>query len=83
MNRRFSADAIAELEFLARYDLGSYQAGIKVHHDAPTDVIGAAERLHQKGMVSQSDGGYLTDRGIEVAESLQRVLDSVGSNSFC
>ncbi len=82
MNRRFSAETIAELEFLARYDLGSYQAGIKVHHDAPVDIINAAQRLYDKGIITQPDGGYLTDRGIEVAESLQRALESIGSECF-
>ncbi len=77
MNRRFSAESIAELEFLARYDLSSCQSGLKVHHDAPVDVIAAARRLFEKGMISQVDGGYLTDRGIEAAESLQRVLESI------
>ena len=82
MNRRLTANAIAELEFLARYELSSLQAGIKVHHDAPSDVISAVERLYEKGMVSQKDGGYLTDRGIETAESLRRALDSIGDNAF-
>ncbi|MEH6624891.1 MAG: TIGR02647 family protein [Motiliproteus sp.] len=82
MNRRFSAETIAELEFLSRYDLGSYQSGIKVHNDAPVDVIAAAKRLHEKGIINQQDGGYLTDRGIETAESLQRILKSVGDETF-
>ena len=82
MNRRFCAETIAELEFLARYDLGSYQSGIKVHHDAPVDIVSAAQRLYDKGMISQTDGGYLTDRGIEAAESLQRVLVSIGNDTF-
>ncbi len=82
MNRRLPAETIAELEFLARYDLGSYQSGIKVHNDAPVDVISAAQRLYDKGMISQEDGGYLTDRGIETAESLHRILQSVGNETF-
>ncbi|MEH6470242.1 MAG: TIGR02647 family protein [Halopseudomonas sp.] len=77
MSGRLAADTIAELELLARFDLGSMQAGLKIHHEAPEDVVAAAQRLFEKGMVSQSDGGYLTDRGLETAESLQRVLNTI------
>jgi uncharacterized protein (TIGR02647 family) len=65
---------VSELELLARFDLDSRQAGIKIHHDAATDILTAAQGLHEKGMISQPDGGYLTDRGIELAERLQLVL---------
>ncbi|WP_207063816.1 TIGR02647 family protein [Motiliproteus sp. SC1-56] len=75
--KRFSAETIAEMELLARFELDSMQHGLKIHHDAPVDVLGAAQRLFDKGMISQADGGYLTDRGIEAAESLQRVLRSL------
>ncbi|WP_210396595.1 TIGR02647 family protein [Motiliproteus sediminis] len=78
MVKRFAAETIAELEFLARYDLDSLQSGIKVHHDAPADVIAASERLFDKGMVSQADGGYLTDRGVEAAQALERALALLG-----
>jgi uncharacterized protein (TIGR02647 family) len=74
---RFPADTIAELELLSRFELESMQQGLKIHQDAPVDVLGAAERLFNKGMISQQDGGYLTDRGIEAAEALQRVLRSL------
>lgn len=77
MNGRFAADTIAELELLARFDLTSLQTGLKIHHEAPVDVIGAAQRLFDKGMISQFDGGYLTDRGHEAAESLHRVLNTI------
>ncbi|MEH6651860.1 MAG: TIGR02647 family protein [Motiliproteus sp.] len=78
MNGRFAAETIAELELLTRFDLSSLQAGLKIHHEAPVDVIAAAQRLFDKGMISQDDGGYLTDRGHEAAESLQRVLSTLG-----
>ncbi|MEH6825747.1 MAG: TIGR02647 family protein [Motiliproteus sp.] len=77
MNGAFAADTIAELELLARFDLASLQAGLKIHNEAPVDVAAAAQRLFDKGLISQTDGGYLTDRGHETAESLQRVLNSI------
>ncbi|RDE22520.1 TIGR02647 family protein [Motiliproteus coralliicola] len=77
MSARFPAETIAELELLARFSLNSLQSGLKIHHDAPVDVIGAAQRLFDKGMITQDDGGYLTDRGHEAAESLMRVLSTL------
>ena len=77
MAGRFRAETVSELELLARFDLGSMQTGLKIHHDAPVEVIAAAQRLFDKGMISQDDGGYLTDRGHETAESLQRVLSAL------
>jgi len=78
MVKGFAAETIAELELLARFDLGSLQSGIKIHHEAPATVIAAAERLFDKGMISQQDGGYLTDRGLEAAEALDRSLSLLG-----
>ncbi len=77
MSGRIAADTIAELELLTRFDLDSLQAGLKVHHEAPVDVIAAAQRLFNKGMISQDDGGYLTERGHEAATALQRVLNTL------
>lgn len=63
-----------ELNVLARYNLESLQEGIKVHKDADSSVISATERLFQKGLLDQEDGGYLTHLGLEVAEKVQSVL---------
>lgn len=53
------------------------QEGIKVHHDADLSLIEAAERLHSKGMITQIDGGYLTDRGVETAEKAHGLIDAL------
>lgn len=72
----FTPDLVAELNLLALFNLHSTQEGIKVHqHSAAPDAVAAAERLHQKGLTTQVDGGYLTQLGIEAAEHAQRVLD--------
>ena len=57
-----------------KFSLRSMQEGIKVHHDAEISLVEAAERLHSKGMISQIDGGYLTDRGVEVAEKAHALI---------
>lgn len=65
-----SADLIAELNTLLLYNVTNPQEGIKVHKDADASRIEAARRLHQKGLITHADGGYLTDLGREAAEHL-------------
>lgn len=62
---------IEELELLNLFNLDSTQEGLKVHHDADPKMVEAATRLFNKGIISQMDGGYLTDRGVETAEHVQ------------
>ena len=59
----FTPDLVAELEILARYDLSTLGDGIKVHATAEPNVIAATKRLFDKGLISLSDGGYLTSLG--------------------
>ena len=66
----------AELDLLALFDLSNSNTGIKVHsHDASVAAIAAAQRLFDKKMISQADGGYLTPMGREAAENLQRAVN--------
>lgn len=76
----YKPELIEELKILTKYDLNSTQVGIKVHqHDADSNVITAVERLHDKGLVTQSDGGYLTHLGREAAEHAQAVMAILNS----
>lgn len=78
----FSQDHLAELNLLALFDDSSSQEGIKVHaHSAEPAMVAAAERLHQKGLITQKDGGYLTTLGAETAEHVQKVLAVLSSTS--
>lgn len=70
----FTHDLVAELELLARYDLSTLGEGIKVHATAEPSVIAATQRLFDKGLISLSDGGYLTSLGLGVAEHVQAML---------
>ncbi|MFT5692229.1 MAG: hypothetical protein ACI92E_001560 [Oceanicoccus sp.] len=71
----YKPELIEELNILTRYDLNTTQVGIKVHqHDADSKVITAVERLHNKGLITQVDGGYLTHLGREAAEHAQAVM---------
>lgn len=71
----FSSDHIAELNLLALFESPSAREGIKVHkHSASPEAIEAARRLHNKGLITQSDGGYLTSLGCEAVEHTQKLL---------
>jgi uncharacterized protein (TIGR02647 family) len=70
----YSPDIIEELNVLARYNLDTTQEGIKVHANAAPGVIGATQRLFDKGLISQADGGYLTNLGREAAEHAQNLM---------
>ena len=69
-----SPDIVEELNILARFNLDTMQEGIKVHSSAEAGVIAATERLFDKGLISQADGGYLTDLGRTAAEHVQDLL---------
>ncbi|MGY6276980.1 TIGR02647 family protein [Methylomonas sp. MgM2] len=71
---RLSDEIVAEIRLLSIFNLASHQEGIKVHHDAEPQLVEAAARLFGKGLTTQSDGGYLTDLGIEAAEHAQQLL---------
>jgi uncharacterized protein (TIGR02647 family) len=62
-----STELLSEMRVLTMFDLSTTQQGIKVHRDADTDVISATERLFDKGLISQKDGGYLTGLGRDAA----------------
>ena len=67
----FNAELTDELNLLAQFNLKNESDGIKIHADASNNIISAAQRLHDKGLTSQNDGGYLTDLGRKAAEHAQ------------
>jgi len=70
----YTPELIEELGILTRYNLTTTQQGIKVHNTADPAIIAAMQRLHGKGLVTEVDGGYLTDLGREAAEHAQAAL---------
>lgn len=60
-----------EIEILMRFNLETSQQGIKVHSNANRKQIEAAKRLFEKGLITNEDGGYLTDLGRTAAEHAQ------------
>ncbi|MCD8522647.1 MAG: TIGR02647 family protein [Saccharospirillaceae bacterium] len=69
-----SQDLLHEMNLLAQFDLHSMQQGIKVHSDAAPETVAAAQRLFDKGLIDQADGGYLTSLGLDAAEHVQNLL---------
>ena len=70
----FTPTIAEELNILARYNLDTTQEGVKVHSSAEPEVIAAAQRLFDKGLITQADGGYLTDLGRTAAGHAQDLL---------
>jgi len=71
----YTQDVVDEINILVRYNLSTTQEGIKVHKTAAPELIEATKRLYDKGLVTQEDGGYLTNLGHEAAEQAQMVLN--------
>ncbi len=76
-----TAELLNELELLNLFDLSSTQGGLKIHQYAGEKKIKAAQRLFDKGIISQTDGGYLTDRGVETAEHVQILVKMLEADS--
>lgn len=69
----FTSEMVAELNLLLKFPSKSLMQGLKIHHDAEPEVVSAAQRLFDKGIVTLPDGGYLTDLGHDLFEHAQVV----------
>lgn len=76
----FTPDQLEEIKVLTLYNDANSQEGIKVHKEAGATMIAATARLHGKGLISQADGGYLTNLGIEAAGHAQALLSILTSS---
>lgn len=70
----YTPELIDELNVLILFNLSNHQEGIKVHKEAETSVIAAAQRLYEKELITNTDGGYLTSLGLDAAEHAQTLL---------
>ncbi len=70
----YTNEQMAEIDILIRFNLQTTQQGIKVHSNANNEQVYAVQRLFDKGLVSQRDGGYLTDLGRRAAEHAQALI---------
>lgn len=77
----YTPELLQELDVLLRFDLANGQHGIKVHKNADSGVIDATRRLHEKGLLTQVDGGYLTGLGRDAAEHAQALRTLLSPNA--
>lgn len=64
-----------QIEVLLEFDPSNNLQGIKVHHStAKESLVEAAQQLFNSGLITQEDGGYLTDLGHEASTHLQTVI---------
>ena len=70
----YTTEMIEEMNVLALFDVSNHQEGIKVHKTAEDNTVEATGRLYAKGLVTQKDGGYLTELGLDAAERALSLL---------
>lgn len=70
----YTPQNLAELKVLMLFSSPTGLEGIKVHKSAAPELISAAQQLHESGFITQVDGGYLTQLGIEAAEHAHSLL---------
>lgn len=70
----FTAEALAEMNVLLLFTPATHLKGIKIHHTAEPALVAAAKRLHDRGFITQADGGYLTDLGTRASEHAHALL---------
>ncbi|WP_339769413.1 TIGR02647 family protein [uncultured Paraglaciecola sp.] len=74
-----TTEMVNEFNLLLKFPTTSLMQGLKVHNDAEPDVIAAAKRLFDKGIITLPDGGYLTDLGHDLIEHAQVVQSALTS----
>jgi len=77
----YTKEQLAEIDILINFSLDSTTVGIKVHSTAPEVKIEAVQRLFEKGLVTQIDGGYLTELGRQAAGHAQSLLLILSSHT--
>ena len=77
----FTTELTEELNLILKFPNKSLMQGLKVHKDAEPAMINAAQRLFEKGIVTQPDGGYLTDLGHDLAEHAQVVQSALSTST--
>ncbi len=79
---RLTEELADELDALLLFNVVNPQEGIKVHKSADAHRIDAIQRLYDKGLVTQPDGGYLTELGREAMEQVHMALTILTTESF-
>ena len=67
-------ELIDELNLLRRFSMGGPVA-MDVHDNPDPAIVAAAARMFEKGLITQPDGGALTDSGREAVEHMSRLFN--------
>ena len=67
-------ELIDELTLLRRFSMGGPVA-MDVHDNPDPAIVAAAERMHEKGLITEPEGGQLTDSGREAVEHMERLFN--------
>jgi uncharacterized protein (TIGR02647 family) len=71
------SELIEELSLLKRISQYPGTDGISISTTGDPAVVAAAGRLFEKGIVTRSDGGHLTDSGREAVEHMNRLFNQL------
>ncbi|MEE9352426.1 MAG: TIGR02647 family protein [Thiotrichaceae bacterium] len=71
---KYSSEQLDEINTLLLFDTQNPLDGIKAHSNANPETIAAVKRLFDKDLITQVDGGYLTDLGKKSAEHAHSLL---------
>jgi len=77
----YTTQNLSELRVLMLFSSPSSLEGIKVHQSAAPELKSAAQKLHDDGFITQVDGGYLTQLGIEAAEHAHSLFYLLNSST--
>jgi len=71
---KYTPEQLDEINSLLLFNTQNPLDGIKAHSDAAPETISAIKRLFDKSLITQVDGGYLTDSGKKAAEQAHSLL---------
>lgn len=75
MKNILNEELLREIELMSLFNYRSQIEGLKVHcTKADPAYIQAADRLFRRGLITQMDGGYLTEEGKKAGEHLDALL---------
>jgi len=77
----YTPDNLAELDVLMLFNPSTRLEGIKIHKTAKPSVISAASRLFERGLITNNDGGYLTELGSQAADHAQSLFTMLNAHS--
>ncbi len=67
-------ELIDELTLLRRFSMGGPVA-MDVHDNPDPAIVAAAARMFDKGLITEPDGGQLTDNGRAAIEHMERLFN--------